>query len=152
MAGTARPDLLREARERYAAGIDADRLNRLRDQEDRKFYTGGDNQWTFNGKNIAAERRKEGRPAESYNRLPQFVKQVSGELRQNKPAIKVLPVDGQTDPEMAGSIRRSSATSRASRTATASIPSRASRRRSAGRAGGGSRPIIAPTTGSTRSC
>jgi hypothetical protein len=94
-------DIAREARERYAAGVQADRLNRLRDQEDRKFYTGGDNQWTFNGKNIAAERRKDGRPAESYNRLPQFVKQVSGELRQNKPAIKVLPVDGQTDPEMA---------------------------------------------------
>jgi hypothetical protein len=94
-------DVVREARERYAAGIDADRLNRQRDQEDRKFYTGGDNQWTVDGKNIAAARRKEGRPAESYNRLPQFVKQVSGELRQNKPAIKVLPVDGQTDPEMA---------------------------------------------------
>lgn len=94
-------DLLREARDRYAAGIDADRLNRQRDQEDRKFYTGGDNQWTVDGKNIAATRRKEGRPAESYNRLPQFVKQVSGELRQNKPSIKVLPVDGQTDPEMA---------------------------------------------------
>jgi hypothetical protein len=94
-------DLLREARKRYTAGVEADRHNRLRDQEDRKFYTGGDNQWTVNGKNLAAARRAEGRPAESYNRLPQFVKQVSGELRQNKPAIKVLPVDGQTDPEMA---------------------------------------------------
>jgi hypothetical protein len=94
-------ELIREARERYAAGIDADRLNRLRDQEDRKFYTGGDNQWTVDGKNIAQSRRAEGRPAESFNRLPQFVKQVSGELRQNKPAIKVLPVDGQTDPAMA---------------------------------------------------
>lgn len=97
----AKSDIAREARERYAAGVDADRLNRLRDQEDRKFYTGGDNQWTVGGKNLASARRKEGRPAESYNRLPQFVKQVSGELRQNKPAIKVLPVDGQTDPEMA---------------------------------------------------
>jgi hypothetical protein len=97
----AKPDILTEARERYAAGIEADRLNRQRDQEDRKFYTGGDNQWTVDGKNIAQARRKEGRPAESYNRLPQFVKQVSGELRQNKPAIKVLPVDGKTDPEMA---------------------------------------------------
>jgi hypothetical protein len=94
-------DISREARERYAAGVEADRLNRLRDQEDRKFYTGGDNQWTVDGKNIAAGAGKDGRPAESYNRLPQFVKQVSGELRQNKPAIKVLPVDGQTDPEMA---------------------------------------------------
>lgn len=91
-------DLLREARERYQAGIDADRSNRKRDQEDRTFYTGGDNQW-----DAAAlkERRDEGRPAETYNRLPQFVKQVTGEIRQNKPAIKVLPVDGQSDPEIA---------------------------------------------------
>ena len=98
-------DLLREARTRYAAGVEADKLNRDRDQEDRKFYTGGDNQWIVQSeggeKNVAAERRKEGRPAASYNRCNQFVKQVSGELRQNKPAIKVLPVDGQTDPEMA---------------------------------------------------
>lgn len=101
MARSLDRDLLREARERYAAGIEADKLNRIRDQEDRKFYTGGDNQWMVDGKNVAAARRKESRPADSYNRLPQFVKQVSGELRQNKPAIKVLPVDGQTDPEMA---------------------------------------------------
>jgi hypothetical protein len=94
-------DLLREARERYAAGVEADRLNRVRDEEDRKFYTGGDNQWIVAGKNIAEERRKEGRPAASHTRLDQFVKQVSGELRQNKPAIKVLPVDGQADPEIA---------------------------------------------------
>jgi hypothetical protein len=98
-------DIAREARERYAAGVDADRLNRARDQEDRLFYTGGDNQWMVTGANgtvnVANQRRAKGRPAASYNRLPQFVKQVSGELRQNKPAIKVLPVDGQTDPAMA---------------------------------------------------
>ena len=102
MAGKLDTDILREARERWSAGVEADKHNRTRDQEDRKFYTGGDNQWTDGkGKNVAAERRNKGRPALSYNRLPQFVKQVSGELRQNKPAIKVLPVDGQTDPAMA---------------------------------------------------
>lgn len=95
-------DILREARDRWSAGVEADKLNRTRDYEDRKFYTGGDNQWIDGkGKNVAAERRKDGRPALSYSRMGQFVKQVSGELRQNKPAIKVLPVDGQTDPAMA---------------------------------------------------
>lgn len=91
-------DLLREVRDRHAAGIEADRLNRTREQEDRHFYTGGDAQWP---KGVPEERRNEGRPCETYNRLPQFVKQVTGEIRQNKPAIKVLPVDGQTDPELA---------------------------------------------------
>ena len=29
------------------------------------------------------------------------MRQVTGEIRQNKPAIRVLPVDGQSDPESA---------------------------------------------------
>lgn len=91
-------DILREARERYQAGIDADRDNRKRDQEDRQFYTGGENQWPAAA---VKERRAESRPCETYNRLPQFVKQVTGEIRQNKPAIKVLPVDDEADPEIA---------------------------------------------------
>jgi hypothetical protein len=91
-------DLMRLIRERYDAGVAADRDNRQRDQEDRLFYTGGDEQWP---KGTPKERFDEGRPCQSFNRLPQFVKQVSGEIRQNKPAIKVLPVDGQTDPEVA---------------------------------------------------
>ena len=92
------PAFMRMVRERYDAGIDADRDNRVRDHNDRLFFTGGDNQWA---QGVPAERRLQGRPCESFNRLPQFVKQVSGEIRQNKPAIKVMPVDGQTDPEMA---------------------------------------------------
>jgi hypothetical protein len=91
-------DLIREARERYTKAVEADRTNRKRDQEDRKFYTGGDNQWPDG---VPQERRDDGRPCETFNRLPQFVKQVTGEIRQNKPAIKVLPIDGQTDPELA---------------------------------------------------
>jgi hypothetical protein len=89
---------MRLIRERYDAAVTADRDNRDRDEKDRLFYTGGDNQWP---KGVPQERFNEGRPCQSFNRLPQFVKQVSGEIRQNKPAIKVLPVDGQTDPEVA---------------------------------------------------
>jgi hypothetical protein len=91
-------DLMRLVRERYDAAVTADRDNRDRDEQDRLFYTGGDSQWPTG---VPKERFDEGRPCQSFNRLPQFVKQVSGEIRQNKPAIKVLPVDGQTDPEVA---------------------------------------------------
>ncbi len=98
MARSVDADLMREARERYAAGVEADRSNRTRDQEDRKFFTGGDNQWE---KGVPEERRAEGRPCESFDRLKSIVRQVTGEIRQNKPAIRVLPVDGQTDPELA---------------------------------------------------
>jgi hypothetical protein len=89
-------DILRLARERYQAGVDGDYYNRQRQQEDTRFYKGGREQW-----DEAAITQRGNRPAVTINRLPQFVKQVTGEMRQNKPAIRVLPVDEKTDPELA---------------------------------------------------
>lgn len=77
-------DFLREARLRFQAGIDADLENRKRDEEDRKFYKGA--QWSS-----SEIKDRSGRITLCINRLPQFVKQVTGEMRQNKPAIRVLP-------------------------------------------------------------
>jgi hypothetical protein len=90
-------DLLRLARERYREGVEADRENRDRDQEQRRFYRGKQaDQW--DGTTL---RKRGGRISVTVNRCPQFVKQITGEMRQNKPAIKVLPVDDQTDPKLA---------------------------------------------------
>lgn len=77
-------DFLREARERFQAGLDADRANRKRDEEDRKFFKG--EQWSDE-----EVKERKGRITLRINRLPQFVKQVTGDMRQNKPAIRVLP-------------------------------------------------------------
>lgn len=87
-------DFLREARKRFEAGIEADRENRRRDEQDRKFFKG--EQWSADEK---IERK--GRITVTINRQPQFVKQVTGEMRQNKPAIRVLPKDDLTDPKLA---------------------------------------------------
>ena len=90
-------DLLRLARERYKSGVDADRENRDRDDLQRKFYRGAKaDQWE------ADDLRKRGnRITVAVNRCPQFVKQITGEMRQNKPAIRILPVDDKTDPKLA---------------------------------------------------
>lgn len=96
MDGSMNDDILSLARQRFQAGIDGDWANRERDDEDRRFYKGGSEQW--DQASIAA---RKGRPTITVNRLPQFVKQVTGEMRQNKPAIRVLPVDDKTDPELA---------------------------------------------------
>lgn len=77
-------DFLRLARERFQSGIDADRENRKRDEDDRRFYKG--EQWS-----ATEVKERNGRITLRINRLPQFVKQVTGEMRQNKPAIRVLP-------------------------------------------------------------
>lgn len=79
---------------RYQDGVDADRENRDRDEEDRNFFAG--EQWDRSDLEL-----RRNRPTLTINRLPQFVKQVTGEMRQNKPAIRVLPVDEQTDPQLA---------------------------------------------------
>lgn len=90
-------DLLRLARERYQEGVDGDRPNRVRDELQRKFYRGRiEDQWD----STDLEKRR-GRITVAVNRCPQFVKQITGEMRQNRPAIKVLPVDDQTDPKLA---------------------------------------------------
>ncbi len=90
-------DLLRRARERYQDGIDYDNDNRDRDELQRKFYRGRvEDQW-----DAADLRKRRGRITVAVNRCPQFVKQITGEMRQNKPAIRVLPVDDQTDPQLA---------------------------------------------------
>ena len=59
-----------------------------------RFYAGGMAQWDPE----AAERRKAAnRPVLTMNRIPGFVRQLTGEVRQNPPSIKVLPAkDGAT--------------------------------------------------------
>jgi hypothetical protein len=94
MDGSVKPDLIGEALKRYQAGVDADQNNRDRDEEDRRFFRG--EQWDNADRSLRRDR-----PTLTINRLPQFAKQVTGEMRQNKPAIRIMPVDDQTDPQLA---------------------------------------------------
>jgi hypothetical protein len=90
-------EILRLARQRYEDGIAGDRDNRDRDEEQRKFYRGRkEDQW--DSRDLT---KRKNRITVAVNRCPQFVKQITGEMRQNKPAIRVLPVDDQTDPKLA---------------------------------------------------
>lgn len=75
------------ARERMAAGLEADRENRDADLDDRKFRAG--EQWPEEVKQQRADR-----PCLTINRMGQFVRQVTGDIRLNKPAIKVTPAEG----------------------------------------------------------
>lgn len=64
-------------------------------REDQRFYAG--DQWD------EASRRARGttRPMLTINRLPAFVRQLTGDVRQNPPAIKVLPAKGEASQETA---------------------------------------------------
>ncbi|MCK1430894.1 portal protein [Bradyrhizobium sp. 87] len=61
--------------------------------QDMRFRRGRkEDQWDA----LALEARV-GRPCLVINKLPQFVRQVTGDMRQSRPAIKVVPVDSGAD-------------------------------------------------------
>lgn len=91
-------DILKEARERYDSCRSYEGDNYRDAKDDLEFLSGGLNQWDP----IAAQTRTaQKRPCLTVNNLPTFLHQVTNEQRQNKPAIKVHPVDDDADEETA---------------------------------------------------
>lgn len=65
--------------------------------EDLRFRRGRlSDQWT-----PEALQQRQGRPCHVVNKLPQFIRQVTGDMRQMRPSIKVVPVDSGADIETA---------------------------------------------------
>ncbi len=84
-------DILAEARRRADEAYRAEYNNVIEVRDCQRFYAGGKAQWTEDAWN---SRSSEGRPTVTINRLPQFVRQVTGEIRKNPPGIKVSPAKG----------------------------------------------------------
>src|SRR5437764_2679162 len=66
--------------------------------EDWQFRLGGDAQWDSA---VLAQRKADGRPSYSINRIPQFLRQVTGQQKQNRPAIRISPIGDGADIETA---------------------------------------------------
>jgi len=97
-------DIVRRFREEYEAGYNKDRDNQDQAYKDLKFIadvdgTGG--QWD---PKALQERSDEERPVLVVNQCPQFVRQVTGDLRQLKPAIKVVPLDDAASKDIAAKV------------------------------------------------
>ena len=92
-------DFLAKARERFQHVVEAESENRRLMLDDMRFFD-GEGQWP---EEVKAARNTPGsmRPCLTINRLPQIVHSVSNEIRQNKPAAKVSPVDDSGDPKTA---------------------------------------------------
>jgi hypothetical protein len=85
------------AMEEYARDYEHDRRNIELAYEDLAFRRGElEDQW-----DKAALDARKGRPTHVINEIPQFVRQVTGDMRQAKPGIKVVPVDSNADPKTA---------------------------------------------------
>ncbi len=85
-----------KALERYEMAVEHERENREAAEDDLRFAAG--DQWEEAAKSA---REKDGRPCLTINRMGQFVRQVTGDVRMNRPAIKVRPVDDKADPKLA---------------------------------------------------
>lgn len=87
----------KEALKLYDDAWEYDRDNRTAGLDD-LGHLNGTEQWPADERK---RREDEGRPCLTVNRLPQQVRQVTGDLRRNRPSVRVRPVDGQNDPEVA---------------------------------------------------
>ena len=90
-------DIITKAKKKFQDASDAFESNMNRYENDIKFARLGE-QWE--PEDVQA-RRIQGRPTLVINKLPSFIKQVVNDARQNKPSIKVHPVDDKADPETA---------------------------------------------------
>lgn len=89
-------ELLKTARARWDRGMDNERENIKLAYDDLDFMAG--NQWPVD---VARTRNDESRPVLTINQMPQFVHQVTGDLRKMRPAIKVVGVDDHADVKLA---------------------------------------------------
>jgi hypothetical protein len=89
-------DTLSEAKKRFTLAWDYEQNNYEAAADDLKFAVG--EQWTDD---VVNERRTDNRPMLTINMMPQFIRQVTGDLRQNRPAIKVYPADTQASRDVA---------------------------------------------------
>lgn len=90
-------DTLTEAQEQFKRSEDAEAMNRKNWLDDMRFARLGE-QWPDG---VKRQRELEGRPCLTINRMPAMCRQVLNDARQNKPAIKVHPVDSGAKRETA---------------------------------------------------
>jgi hypothetical protein len=81
---------------RFRQAEEAERDARTAALDDLKFSAG--EQWPDD---VVRGRESDKRPCLTINRLPQFIRQITNDQRQNRPAIRVSPVDSNADVETA---------------------------------------------------
>ena len=99
--------VLATARSRLDMAIGALSESREDEIDDLKFYAGSpDNRWQWPADVLATRGAVQGqtinaRPCLTVNKLPQHVRQVTNDQRQNRPSGKVIPADDHADVEVA---------------------------------------------------
>lgn len=87
-----------EARKRLEMCVSDDQQNRENARDDFKFVYSPGEQWSGE---VRQRRKGWNEPCLEFNQMQQFVNQVVGDERQNKPAILVHPASGDASKEVA---------------------------------------------------
>jgi hypothetical protein len=100
-------DILSTARSRLDTAVSCYAESREDETDDLRFYAGSpDNSWQWPADVLATRGAVQGqtinaRPCLTINKLPQHVRQVTNDQRQNRPGAKVIPVDDKADVKVA---------------------------------------------------
>lgn len=95
MTPEATTEFLEKVKDRWKLAVKAHREQYERSKEDIKFCDPA-NQWPTNIKNLRGDK-----PCLTVDVLTPIIKQIVNEQRQNRPAVKVSPVDDRADVETA---------------------------------------------------
>ena len=93
--------LIEEAKKRFARCEDRESSARVLWKADLKFANGDpDNGYQWDDA-MAKQRDADGRPYLTVNKVKQHNRQITNDARQNKPSVRVYPVDGGADKKTA---------------------------------------------------
>lgn len=94
-------DIIETAKKRFAYAMEACAQNRDKARADVRFAAASpDDPWQWDDLDVQG-RKLQMRPLLTINKLPQHIRQVTNDIRQNRPAIRYRPADDKADPEVA---------------------------------------------------
>ena len=92
-------EILKTAKERFEHSLERSSHNREKMREDIRFAAATpDDPWQWEKQDQTA---RKGRPMLTINKMPQHIRQVTNDIRQNRPSIRFRPADDKADPEVA---------------------------------------------------
>lgn len=92
-------DIIETAKERFRRSVERNTHNVKNMRQDIRFAAASpDDPWQWEEQDKIA---RKGRPMLTINKMPQHLRQVTNDIRQNRPSVKYRPMDDKADPEVA---------------------------------------------------
>lgn len=94
-------DIIATAKTRFERCVSHYSKGREKARGDIRFAAASpDDPWQWDDRTVS-DRKLSQRPCLTINKMPQHIRQVTNDIRQNRPSIKFRPADNKADPEVA---------------------------------------------------